>query len=104
MNRERGDVDGPAVPVPGWANVATSSRWEAGERGEVFRFHEADTGRGVTVSQQVTAGPAGVRVEAPAVLVSLQGGSEVLGAGEARELAAALVRGAELVEAIGAES
>lgn len=99
MNRERGDV-----PVPGWANVATSGRWEAGERGEVFRFHEADTGAGVTVSQQVTAGPAGVRVEAPAVLVSLQGGSEVLGAGEARELAAALVRGAELVEAIGAES
>ena len=40
------------------------------------------------------------RVEAPAVLVSLRGGSEVLGAGEARELAAALVRGAELVEAI----
>jgi len=44
--RAGGDVEGPAWPVPAWANVATSGRWEIGERGEVFRFHEADTGAG----------------------------------------------------------
>lgn len=97
-----GGVVGPDVPAPAWATSPSSTRWDRFEDGTVLRFHEAGLGPRVTVSQRVVVGPDEELVaSAPEVLVIAQ---DALSGAEARELAAELLRAAELVEAIGAES
>lgn len=92
-------VPGPEVPVPSWARTDASRRWVRDGDGTICRHHEWFLGKGVTLSQRVTASDTDeVEVGPIEVLVDLPDGPLTIG--YARGLGKMLRTAAEVAESI----